>query len=410
MPAYSYRAMSANGKEQSGLIEADAARQARQLLRDRGLMPIEVSETEQSPDGKASHSARTAENSSFRGRLSNADLALLTRQIATLTAASTPLAETLKIVSDQTEKPRHRALMIAVRSRVLEGYTFADALGEYPQAFPELYRATVSAGENSGTLDGVLEQLADYTEEAQAIQTTVKKALLYPSIIAFVAFAIVLFLMIYVVPNVVDVFAQQQRELPQPTQILLAVSSFTANYWWMVAIAVGIAVFVSRRLLRVDAIRMRWDRFILRLPLVGRLARASNAASFARTLAILTSSGVPLLNAMAVTSQVVINRPMRAAVAHCAERVREGGGLSAALQKTGLFPPMLLHMIASGEASGALADMLERGSRTQERELNSLVSTLLVILEPAIIVVMAVIVMAIVIAMMLPMLRMNELV
>lgn len=406
MAAFEYVALDPRGREKTGVLEADTARLARQLLRQQSLTPLEVNETTVRNRGKGGG----ASAASFRGGIKTADLALLTRQIATLSGAGTPLEEALSAVARQTEKQRIQSLILSVRAKVIEGHSFASALKDYPKVFPEIYQATVSAGEQSGHLDAVLERLADYTEERQAANATIKKALIYPSMLVVASILIVSFLLAYVVPQVVDVFDGMGQELPKLTRLLLASSDFVRD-WGVVVAGVGFVGFVLfRRAMHGEAFKTRIHGLMLKLPLMDKLIRGFNTAQFARTLSILAASGVPVLEALDISGQVITNRPMRLAVDRAAAQVREGSTLSTALEKTGYFPPMLLHLIASGEASGQLDKMLEKAATHQERELNAVLAIFLGLFEPVVILIMGGVVLTIVLGILMPIFEMNQLV
>ncbi|NND91843.1 MAG: type II secretion system inner membrane protein GspF [Granulosicoccus sp.] len=416
MAAFEYLALDARGREKKGVLEADTARLARQQLRLQSLTPLEVAETSGRIRGKhgatksQKNGARGASTPTFRGGIKTNDLALLTRQIATLSAAGTPLEESLSAVSRQTEKPRIKSLLLSVRAKVMEGHSFAAALADYPKVFPEIYQATVSAGEQSGHLDAVLERLADYTEERQAANATVKKALIYPSVLVVASILIVGFLLAYVVPQVVQVFEGMDQELPALTQGMLATSAFVRQWGLLVAGIAIVGIIVFQRAMRGEGFKTRVHALLLKLPLFKRLIRGFNTAQFARTLSILAASGVPVLEALDIGSQVITNRPMRKAVNAAAAQVREGSTLSSALERTGYFPPMLLHLIASGESSGQLDSMLEKAATHQERELNSLMAIFLGLFEPVVILIMGGVVLTIVLGILLPIFEMNQLV
>jgi len=407
MAAFEYVALDLRGREKKGVLEADTARLARQLLRQQSLTPLQVNETSARSRSKSKGGDTPA---TFRGGIKTNELALLTRQIATLSAAGTPLADALSAVSRQTEKQRIQSLILSVRAKVLEGHSFAAALKDYPKVFPEIYQATVSAGEQSGHLDAVLERLADYTEERQAANATVKKALIYPSMLVVASILIVAFLLAYVVPQVVQVFDGMGQELPMLTRVLLASSDFVREWGLVVAGVLFVAFVLFRRAMRGEAFRTRVHSMLLKIPLMSRLIRGFNTAQFARTLSILAASGVQVLEALDIASQVVTNRPMRLAVNRAAAQVREGSNLSSSLEKTGYFPPMLLHLIASGEASGQLDTMLEKAATHQERELNSVMAVFLGLFEPAVILIMGGVVLMIVLGILLPIFEMNQLV
>ena len=405
MAAFDYIALDPKGKEKKGVLEADTARAARQQLRAENLTPLELNESHQRQRGSTKKTGTRV-----RGGISTTELALITRQIATLTGSGTPLEESLLAVSKQTEKQKIKSLMLAVRSKVLEGHSLASSLREFPKIFPEIYQATVDAGEQSGHLDAVLERLADYFEDRQASNATIKKALIYPSMLVVASIGIVAFLLGYVVPQVVQVFDSMNQTLPVLTRAMLSASAFVREWGLTIAIVAVILVLAFQRAMTNESFKIRVHSFLLKLPLFSRLIRGFNAAQFARTLSILASSGVPVLEALEIASQVVTNRPMRQAVKTASAQVREGSTLGAALERTGYFPPMLLHLIASGEASGKLDTMLDKAATHQERELDSLMSVFIGLFEPVVILIMGGVVLTIVLAILLPIFEMNQLV
>jgi general secretion pathway protein F len=414
MGAYEYVAVDAGGRERRGVLEGDNPRHIRQLLREQALLPVSVSEV------VGEQKQKQAADSTLRGRLnfslslqrglSASDLSLITRQLATLVKSALPLEEALLAVSQQTDKPKVRNIMLGVRSKVMEGHTLADSLSEYPNSFPELYRATVSASEQSGHLDAVLERLADYTENRQQLQSRTMGALLYPVMLFVVCVAIVFFLLVSVVPKVVEVFRNNEAELPLLTQGLIAGSDFMRQWGVVLFVAIGVAIWLFTRWLRVEANRYRWHDFLLHLPLIGKIVRGANTARFARTLSTLTASTVPVLDALRISGEVVTNLPMKAAVTEAAVRVREGGAIGRSLARSRLFPPMMIHLISSGESSGELDTMLERAAQHQERELDSILQALVGLLGPLMILVMGGLVLVIVLAMLLPIFELNQLV
>lgn len=406
MAAFDYIALDTGGKEKKGVLEADTARAARQQLRSQNLTPLELTESHQQRQKSSSKKTGTR----VRGGISTSELALITRQIATLTGSGTPLEESLLAVSKQTEKQKIKSLILAVRSKVLEGHSLASSLREFPKVFPEIYQATVDAGEQSGHLDAVLERLADYFEDRQASNATIKKALIYPSMLVVASIGIVAFLLGYVVPQVVQVFDSMNQTLPVLTRAMLSASAFVREWGLTIAAIAVVFVLVFQRAMNNESFKTRVHSILLRLPLFSRLIRGFNAAQFARTLSILASSGVPVLEALEIASQVVTNRPMRQAVKTASAQVREGSTLGAALERTGYFPPMLLHLIASGEASGKLDTMLDKAATHQERELDSLMSVFIGLFEPVVILIMGGVVLTIVLAILLPIFEMNQLV
>ena len=403
MGAFDYKAVDPSGKEIKGVLEGETARQVRQLLRDQQLLPIAVTEVAEKETARQF-------NISFRRGLSPGDLALITRQIATLVQSSMPLEQALLAVGEQNEIPRVKSIVLGVRARVMEGYTFADGLASFPKAFPELYRATVAAGEQSGHLDAVLERLADYTESRQELRQKILNAMIYPIVLTVLAIAIVSGMLVYVVPKVIGVFANTDRELPMLTSFLIRLSEFLQSFGILVEvvlIAVAIGTWI---LLQQQGPREQFDGFLLRMPLFGRLVRGFNTARFTRTFSILMGSGVPIIESLHISAQVVTNMRMKSAVDDAALRIREGESIGTSLGDSGHFPPLCIHLISSGEASGQLETMLSRAASNQEREMDGLIGTLLNILEPALIIGMGAMVLLIVLAILLPIFQLNELV
>lgn len=403
MGAYEYVAMDQSGKQSKGLLEGDTPKHIRQLLRDRDLLPVSVTEV-------AKKEARRQRSFSFRKGISSAELALVTRQLASLSQSGMPLEESLLAVSQQNDNPRTKSILLGVRAKVMEGYTLADGLGEFPQAFPELYRATVAAGEQSGHLDVVLERLADYTEARQALRQNITNAMVYPAALIVMAVSIIAFMLATVVPKIVGVFQSTSAELPGLTLGLITVSDFLRDYWLALIIGLAVLGYGMWRLLQREGPRRSYHQLLLRLPLTGRLTRGINTARFTRTLSILAGSGVPILEALKISAEVIENLPMRDAVVEATIRVREGASISKSLAVSKLFPPMMIHLISSGEAGGKLEEMLGRAAAGQEREVDGLIATLLGILQPLVIVFMGGIVLLIVLAILLPIFEINNLI
>jgi general secretion pathway protein F len=401
--AFEYTALDPAGKERKGILEGDTPRQIRQLLREQQLLPVSVSEV-------AQKEAKRQRSFSLIRRVSSADLALFTRQLATLVRAGLPLEESLLAVSQQTEKPRVQSIILGVRARVMEGHTLADGFAEFPRIFPEIYRATVSAGEQAGHLDTVLERLADYTEGRDQLRQKVLTAMLYPIVLTVLCFAIVSALLVYVVPQVVSVFEASKAKLPLITQLLIAVSDFLRAKGIYLLIGVIVAAFLFQRWQRNPAAKRRVHHAQLRMPLMGKLVRGFNTARFTRTFSILSASSVPVLEALRIGGEVGTNLPMRDAVNDAAARVREGAPIGRSLAMSRLFPPMTIHLISSGESSGELESMLERAAISQERELDGLLAALVGLLGPVLIVLMGLFVMGIVFAMLLPIFEINQLI
>ncbi|MBB6340570.1 general secretion pathway protein F [Pseudomonas fluvialis] len=403
MAAFEYLALDNQGRQQKGLLEADSPRQARQQLRERNWSPLEIKQAK-------AREEKSRSGLSFGQGLSARDLALVTRQLATLVQAALPIEEALRAAAAQSTTPRIKSMLLAVRARVMEGHSLAASLKEYPSAFPDLYRATVAAGEHAGHLALVLEQLADYTEQRQQSRQKIQLALLYPVILMVASLTIVGFLLGYVVPDVVKVFVNTGQELPALTRGLIAASDLVKHWGWLFLLLGGAGVFGLRQALRDENLRRRWHALILRIPLVGRLARATNTARFASTLAILTRSGVPLVEALSIAAAVIANLRIRDKVIEAAQKVREGSSLTRALDATEEFPPMMLHMIASGEKSGELDQMLARTARNQENDLAAQIALLVGLFEPFMLVFMGAVVLVIVLAILLPILSLNQLV
>ena len=402
MASFRFEASNAAGRIEQGLIEADSARAARTSLRARGLVPLAVD---------AIATGRGARPSPFRRRrFSESELALATRQLSSLIAARLPLATALAATVEGAEDAAVREVFAAVRSEVVAGHRLADALGQFPLEFPEVYRATVAAGEESGDLAQVMGRLADYIEERQALRGKILAAFVYPAVVTAVALAIVVFLMTYVVPQVVEVFEHTRQVLPWPTRMLLATSELLrAGGLWIVLGAVAVVVALRRWLARPGP-KAAWDAFALRLPVFGRMVRAVNTARFASTLAILTAAGVPLLRALEAARATLANAVLASAVVDTIAAVREGSTLARALGAAKVFPPILVHLAASGEATGELAPMLERAANNLAREVERRALLLTTLLDPLLILVMGAVVLGIVLAVLMPIIEINQLV
>ena len=406
MPSFVWTALDASGHTRKGMQEGDSPRLVRQALREQGLTPLSIElGAEQAREATASGGFRL-----FKPTVGAAELALITRQLATLVQAGLPIETALGSVARQSERAATRQIVHAVRSRVMEGHTLANALSEFPRVFPELYISTVAAGEQSGHLDTVLERLADYTESRESLRRKVQLALFYPGLLTLMAVVVVMGLLTYVVPQVTQVFEHLGQKLPTLTQGLLAVSGFLRVYglWLLGGIVLGMWLF--KRALRAPAFKRQWHRLLLRLPVIGRLIRGVNTARFARTLGILASAGVSILEAMRIAASVMDNLPMREAVEAATVQVREGVGIARALEESKLFPPMTVQLIASGEQSGRLRPMLDRAAVQQEGELSGIIATALGLFEPVLIMVMGGVVLTIVLAILMPIFELNQLV
>ena len=389
MAAFEYTALDQLGNQQKGVFEADSSRQVRQMLRDKQWTPLTILPlSEKSSTGEH-------QQSRWQRGISVMEQAALTRQLATLIQAAIPIEESLRAVAEQQEKKRIKNMLLAIRSRVLEGYTFANSLDVYPKIFPNMYRATVAAGEHA----------EDRMKSSQKIQ----QAMIYPIILMVAALGIVSFLLGFVVPDVIKVFVDSGQELPTITVLLIAASEGFQTWWPLLFSGLAAVIFFTKRLLKQPAIQLQWHQKLLKAPLVGKLIKAAESARFASTLHILTRSGVSLVDALIIAEKVIHNRAISAAVQDAAKRVSEGESLNRALSATHYFPPLMLHMIASGESTGDLDAMLERIAENQQTELDSKVSIILGLFEPLMLVVMGGIVMVVVLAILLPILNMNQL-
>ncbi len=412
MAAFRYAAADDAGKESSGVLEADSARAARQMLRGRGLVPLTV-------EPVLSETQRASATMSLGRRLSQTELAVITRQLASLLGAQLPVSDALTVMVEQSEKQGVRELMAAIRTDVLAGTSLSKSLARHPRQFPDIYRALIAAGEESGKLGVVLASLADYIEERARLSQKITLAFVYPAIVTLVALLVVVGLLTYVVPQVVQVFANTKQALPFLTVALIAISDFVRNWGWLVAVFGVIVFFLVQRALRIDAVKLRWHKKILTLPVMGVLSRSLNTARFSSTLSILVGSGVPMLRSLQAAGETLTNVAMRLRVLDATQRVREGFSLARALRadaedknKAGqikLFPPVLIHLIASGEATGKLPEMLGRAADIHSREAERRAMFFTSLLEPILILTMGVVVMLIVLAVLLPIIEINQL-
>lgn len=404
MAAFEFQALDSSGKKNKGVLEADNARHARQILRERKLTPLSVELASQQEKKLANRGPW------LQRRISAVELALITRQLATLVEAALPIESALLAVAEQCEKPRLKNMLMAVRSKVVEGYSLAEGLAEFPYVFDHLFRSMVAAGEKSGHLEQVLNRLADYTEQRQYMRSQILQAMLYPLILTGFAILVISILLAAVVPKIVVQFEHMGESLPGSTLFLIAASDFLRHYGVLVLLAILLTAVAWQRALQKPGLRLQWDQLVLRLGLLGKVARGLNTARFARTLSILNASAVPLLEAMRISAEVLSNSYMRLALADATARVREGASLKSALEQSRLFPPMMLHMIASGEKSGQLDAMLARAANAQDTEFETLVKVSLKVFEPVLVAVMAGMVLFIVLAILQPILALNNMV
>ena len=403
MSEFSYLALDTSGREKRGSVRAGSAEEAREQLGARRLYVVRVE-----PSAGAETPPLLSRGLFQRKTLSAKQLTLFTRQLATLAQVS-PLEEAVRTIARQAEQEQVQRVLLSVHGAVLEGRRLSEAMGREAASFPPLYRAMVSAGEGSGTLPEILERLAGLLERQAQVRGKVLSALAYPIVLAVVACFVVFALMIFVVPKVVEQFEDIGQTLPLLTRMVIGLSEFLASWWWALLLGIAALSFLAVRALRDEALRLRFDRRLLRLPLLGRLIRDLHAARMARTLSTMVGSRLPLLEGLKLTTQTVRNRALRAASAEIAETVRTGGSLSGALRRAGVFPPLLVYLAASGEASGRLDIMLERAADYLEREFDSFTSTALALLEPAIIVILGAIVALIVLSILLPILQLDTL-
>ncbi|HLB41276.1 MAG TPA: type II secretion system inner membrane protein GspF [Gammaproteobacteria bacterium] len=406
MPAFHYIAVNQAGHEQKGVLEADNEKHARQLLRDQSLIPIKIRFTREKI--KVALGQEFIPNI-FRNGLSIKELAMITKQFAMLLAAGLPVEESLSAVAEQTEQSRIKGLILTVRSKIMEGHTLAAALREQPEHFSALFCATVAAGEKSGHLDKVLLRLADYIEQQWKIRQQLITAFIYPSMIVLVAMGIVGFLLEYVVPKMISIYGHLHQTLPLLTKILIATSDVVTNDGIYILMTLVVGIYLWWWWLKKDSqLREKVHLFLLRLPFIRYTMRTANTARFARTLSILSASGVPMLEAMRISTQLITIIPIRQAVELAVNRVREGTAIYLALKNTSYFSPMSIQMIASGEASGQLENMLERVAQHQEDEISRMIEVGLALFEPAIILLMGAIVLFIVLAVLLPIFELNQ--
>jgi len=403
MPDFAYVGLDTAGRERRGSVRADTPDAARAQLTSRRLYVVRIE-----PAAEGGAPPLLSRGLVTRRRLGAKQLTLFTRQLATLVTVA-PLEEALRTLSRQAEREELRRILGSVHEGVVEGRRLADAMAREPKSFPPLYRAMVAAGESSATLPKILERLAGLLERQAQVRGKVLSTLAYPVILAIVAAFVVFALMIFVVPKVVEQFQDVGQELPLLTRMVIGLSSFLASWWWALLIMLVAAALLGARALREEGLRMKFDAFLLRVPLVGRLIRDLHAARMARTLSTMVASRLPLLEGLKLTTSTVHNRVLRAASADIAETVRAGGSLSGALRKAGVFPPLLVYLAASGEASGRLDLMLERAADYLDREFDAFTATALALLEPAIIIVMGVIVALIVLSILLPILQLDTL-
>jgi len=395
---FNYKGLDGRGKQVSGIVDAESTKAARQKLKATGIFPTDITEQAEAQE----KSAIRMDVAQLFARVSQPELAMMTRQMATLTRADLPLVASLDALTEQTENAQFKAILTSVREKVQEGSALHVAFADFPRVFPPIYTNMVAAGEQSGALDGVLERLAEYLEKQLALRSRIRSTLAYPIVMLFVSLGIVSFLVTVVIPKITKIFADTGQILPPTTQALISLSNFTREYWWaMGGLAIAL-IYGLRRYIRTPGGKRVWDRFVLRVPIFGRLARLVAVSRFTRTLATLLSSGIPLLRSLEIVKNVVGNTVLEEAIVEATEAIREGASIADPLRRTGIFPPIVIHMIAVGEKSGELEPMLVKVAETYDLEVDTTITTLTSLLEPLLILVMSGVVLFIILAVLLP--------
>lgn len=406
MGAYSYKALNEDGKTVKGLLEGDSERHVRSQLRAQRLKPLEVVGTSAADKVEVSTAKSIFQRSP--GKLSTRELSMVTRQLASLVKSGLPLDEALHACAKQSHKPKVKRVMLQVRSRVLEGFSLAQALGDNPAAFDDMYRALVRAGEGSGYLSAVLDRLAEYTQSSQVLKQRIKMAMVYPIVMMVVSLCVIVGMMVFVVPELTGIFASNKTELPLLTRGLIATSNFFVNYGLYLLVVIVLIVIACKQMLKQAANRRRWDQTKLKMPVIGELIQQINSARFAATLSLLSASGVPLLQSLSIANQVMTNKILQEACDQVSNNVREGMSLSRALEQAQYFPPLLIQLVASGESNGTLPQQLDNAARDQERDLEMLLGVAMGLLEPATIIFMGTVVGVIVMAVLTPIFEMTN--
>jgi general secretion pathway protein F len=404
MASFEYIALDSKGNKKLGNIEADSAKQTRQILKEMGLMPVKVSPF----TGK--NSSKHKGYSLFKPRLSTLELATITRQLATLVNSAMPIEESLLAIAEQQQKRKIKNVLLAIRSKILEGFNLHSSLEEFPEIFPDMYRATVAAGEHSGYLDKVLLKLAEHTETRMKNAQKVQQAMIYPVILTVVSLCILGFLLGSVVPDIISVFSSSGQSLPTITKLIVSISDGIQKYWHFIILFILGSIFLIRKLLQNPKIKKIWHMLIIKMPVIGRFSLVANAEKFSGTLSLLVQSGVPLVDAIDISAHVISNNVIKEAVVNSTKSVREGTSLHKALAKAKFFPPLMIHMVACGEATGELDNMLAKVSESQNQELEASINILLTLLEPLMLIFMGGMVMTIVLAILLPIFNMNDLI
>ena len=403
MPAFNYTAIDKQGKEITGSTEGDTDKHVRSILREKNLLPLLITEMKK-------ESVNRVRINFKQNSLSNNDLSYFTRQLATLIKSGIPIDEALIAINEQNDKQHIKNIILTIHSKIMEGYTLSDSFSDFPKSFPLIYTTTIAAGEKSGNLSLILEKLADFTESRQKLQQQIKNALIYPSALVITALLVIAFMLAYVVPKVVYIFENFDQQLPLLTRIMIISSDFLLDNWLYIIIFVVMLGSLCRYLIKNEETKNKYHGILLRLPIFGQLIKNMNSARFMQTLSILASSGVPILESLRISSNVVTNLPMKKAIERTAIQVSEGESISKSLSQSRLFPPMMIHMIGSGENSGRLEEMLDRATTNQEQEVENTISTLLGIMQPMTVIIMASVVLLIVLAILLPIFEIKNLI
>ena len=404
MPVFRYKGVTATGKNVKGIRDGDNLRSIQNQLRREGIFPTEIGEQ----TGKGDKQSRDIDLRRFTRAVSTRELSVVTRQLATLLHAGVTLIESLGAIVDQTENEQLKLMLSQIKQKVNEGSSLADAMAQHPKAFPELYCNMVRAGESSGALDVVLSRLADFTENQARMRSKVVGALTYPFIMILVGLGIIIMLMVAVIPKISKIFEDQKARLPLPTRVLMGVSYALGHYWWLMLILIVGALFWVRWYIKTDRGQARWDRMLLTMPIAGSILRMLAISRFAKTLATLLSSGVPLLSALAIVRSIVGNSILARAIDSARESIKEGESIAVPLKRSGEFPPVVIHMIAVGERSGQLEEMLNSVADSFQEQAETRISALTTLLEPLMIVFMGGAVGFIVFSILLPIMQLND--
>ena len=402
MPTFSYSAFRTDGSPVSGIIEADNLQRARQELKKSGLYPRELTEVQRAGEGRAKRF--------FSKGVALQDLSLMTRRLSTLLGSSVPVYEAIATLYEQENPGELKEVLGRIRTRLAEGANLSRALAEDGAVFSESYVSMVAAGEASGALDTILDKLADFLEDQEALRSRIMTALAYPTLMVVVGTGVMLFLLAFVIPKIIVIFEQNKATLPFITILLIKVSTLLRKGWWVLAALGAGAVYAYRRLIRQESLRLRRDIWLLKIPLIGPLVSKLILSRFAKILGLLLASGVPVIKAMEITGEVVVNRRYREVLLRVREELAEGGSLSASLRATELFPPMLVHMVAVGEKGGTLEAMLTKAGSAFEKEFVASVSRFMSLLEPLMVLAMGLVVGTVVVAVLLPIFQLNQLV